>query len=230
MVKAKENDMRVWGIETGRTMRVHWMALELNLEYDVVPITARSGETWTDSFTAITPNQKIPVFQHGSFVLTESAAIISYMSEAFPLPNGFFRGRDAKTRAKINQWCYFVMTELDAHSLYLISRHDSLREIYGAEPTAVASAEQYFKKQITAASKRMTNGEAYLVEDQFSVADILMITVLDWANLYDLDVPEVLGKYREHVQMRPAYQDARKVNFPNGIPNSVLRAKAVATK
>ena len=76
----------------------------------------------------------------------------------------------------------------------------------------------------------MNDGEAYLVEDQFSVADILMTTVLDWAILYDLDVPEVLGKYRERVQMRPAYQGARKVNFPNGIPNSVLRAKAIATK
>ena len=65
MAKAKEKNMRVWGIETGRTMRVHWMALELNLEYDVVPITARSGETSTDSFTAITPNQKFLCFSMG---------------------------------------------------------------------------------------------------------------------------------------------------------------------
>ena len=76
----------------------------------------------------------------------------------------------------------------------------------------------------------MNDGEAYLVEDQISVADILMITVLDWAILYDLDVPKIVGKYRERVQMRPAYQEARKVNFPNGIPNSVLRAEAVASK
>ena len=230
MAELKEKNSRVWGIETGRTMRVHWMALELNLEYDVIPITARSGETSTDSFTAINPKQKIPVFQHGSLVLTESAAIIGYMSEAFPLPDGFFRGNDAKTRAKINEWCYFVMTELDAHSLYLIRRHDSLREIYGSEPTAVASAEEYFKKQINAASRRMIDGDAYLVENQFSVADILMTTVLDWASLDELDVPEVAGKYREYVQMRPAYQDARKVNFPNGIPKSVLRTTAVASK
>lgn len=230
MAKAKNKDIRVWGIETGRAMRVHWMALELNLDYDVIPITARSGETSTDTFTAMNPKQKIPVLQHGSLVLTESAAIISYMSEVFPLHNGLFRGNDAETRAKINEWCYFVMTELDAHSLYFIRRHDSLREIFGAEPTAVASAEQYFKKQINAASKRMNDGQTYLVENQFSVADILMTTVLDWAILYDLDVPKIVGKYRERVQMRPAYQEARKVNFPNGIPNSVLRAGASASK
>jgi len=224
MAKAKEKNIRVWGIETGRAMRVHWMARELNLEYEVIPITARSGETQTDSFTVLNPKQKIPVFQHGPLVLTESAAIIGYMSDAFPLPKGFLRGNDATGRAKINEWCYFAMTELDAHSLYLIRRHDSLKEIYGAEPTAVASAEEYFKKQIGAASKRMTDGCAYLVENQFSIADILMTSCLDWATLYEIDVPEIVHKYREHVRKRPGYQDAKKVNFPNGIPKSVLRS------
>ena len=76
----------------------------------------------------------------------------------------------------------------------------------------------------------MKDGQTYLVENQFSVADILMTTVLDWAILYDLVVPKIVAKYRERVQMRPAYQEARKVNFPNGIPNSVLRAGASASK
>ena len=92
MAKAENKDIRVWGIETGRAMRVHWMALELNLDYEVIPITARSGETSTEMFTTMNPKQKIPVLQHGSLVLTESAAIIGYMSEAFPLHNGLFRG------------------------------------------------------------------------------------------------------------------------------------------
>ena len=34
----------------------------------------------------LNPRHKIPVLQHGSFVLTESAAIIQYLSETFTDP------------------------------------------------------------------------------------------------------------------------------------------------
>ena len=224
MPEAEVKNIKVWGIESVRCMRVHWMARELNLEYEVIPIRSRSGETLTDSFTEINPKQKIPVFQHGSLVLTESAAIIGYMSETFVLPKGFFRGNDAEGRAKISEWCYFVMTELDAHSLYLIRRHDSLKDVYGATPVAVASAEEYFKKQISAASTRMKGGSSYLVGDQFSIADILLTSCLDWAISYDIDVPDLVHKYREQVLIRPGYQDAVKTNYPNGTPKSVLRS------
>ena len=224
MDQNSSKSIKVWGIETGRCMRVHWMALELGLDYEVVPIGARSGETHTEVFTKLNPKQKIPVLQHGPIVLSESAAIIHYMAETFPLPNDFFVAKDAVGRAKLNEWCYFIMTELDAHSLYLIRRHDSLKDIYGAEPTAVASAEEYFKKQIRAACKRINNGAIYLMENQFSIADILLTSCLDWAVTYEIDLPDLMRSYREKVHKRPRFSDAFAVNFPNGIPKSVLRS------
>ena len=217
--------IRVWGIESGRCMRVYWMAEELGLTYEIVPITSRSGETLSPEFSTLNPIQKIPVFEHGPVVLSESAAIITYMADKFSLPEGFSNGNTPELKAKISEWCFFVMTELDAHSLYLIRRHDSLKEVYGAAPEAVASAEEYFKKQIQAATKKMDHRGPYIVGEDFSIADILLSSCLDWATAYKVDVPDEMLRYREVVHKRPAYQKALTINYPQGIPTSMLRSK-----
>ena len=59
----------LWGRGSGRTMRAHWMLREFGLEYDIKPIQSRTGETQTAEYTAINPKQKIPLLQHGNFVL-----------------------------------------------------------------------------------------------------------------------------------------------------------------
>jgi len=77
------HDLTVWGVGTPRTMRVHWMLLELGLDYECHPIQSRTGETLTDEFRRLNPRHKIPVLRHGVFVLTESAAILQYLGETF---------------------------------------------------------------------------------------------------------------------------------------------------
>ena len=216
MPEAEVKNIKVWGIESVRCMRVHWMAQELGLDYEIVPIRSRSGETLTETFTKLNPKQKIPVFEHGPLVLSESAAIIGYMSETFPLPKGFFVAEDVGGRATLSEWCYFIQMELDAHALYLIRRHDYLKHIYGAAPTAVASAEEYFLKQLNAVTKRIDTAGNYLMGEKFSTADILLVSCIDWAIAYEISLPQVVHRYRAHVAERPAYQHALKVNYPNG--------------
>ena len=62
------------------------MLLELGLEYEFHPIGSRTGETQTDEFMQLNPRHKIPVLQHESFVLTESAAIIQYLERDIGKP------------------------------------------------------------------------------------------------------------------------------------------------
>jgi glutathione S-transferase len=125
------HDLTLWGVGTSRTMRPHWMLLELGLEYEFHAIGSRTGETKTDEFLRINPRHKIPVLRHGSFTLTESAAIIQYLGETFARPELIAVPRDAESRAALNEWCYFIATELDAGSLYVMRRHVGLEHIYG---------------------------------------------------------------------------------------------------
>jgi glutathione S-transferase len=206
-------DLTVWGIGTSRTMRAHWMLLELGLEYECHPIQSRTGETHTDEFKRLNPRHKIPVLRHGSLVVSESAAIIQYLSETFPSSPEIYVPSDAVSRARLNEWCYFIMSELDAGSLYVIRRHDGLPQIYGAAPTAVESAKDYFLHNLEAMAARIGSDKTYLCGDRLSVADILLVTCLDWAALCGIALPETVSRYRQRVALRPAYHAALKKNF-----------------
>src|SRR5256885_10211908 len=133
------HELTLFGTGTSRTMRAHWMLLELGLDYETRPIQSRTGETLTEQFLRLNPRHKIPVLQHKSFVLTESAAIIQYLSDTFSDGTRLYVPRDAQARASLNEWCYFIMTELDAGSLYVVRRHEGLASIYGEAPSAVDS-------------------------------------------------------------------------------------------
>lgn len=195
-------------------MRPHWMLLELGLEYEFHAIGSRTGETMTDEFMRLNPRHKIPVLQHGSFTLTESAAIIQYLNETFANPEVMAAPRDAESRAVLNEWCYLISTELDAGSLYVVRRHVGLEHIYGAAPKAVEAARSYFVENAEAMAPRIGKSGRYLMGDQFSVADILLMTCLEWAVTERIPLSDTLHEYRARVAMRPAYQKALERNFP----------------
>jgi len=189
------------------------MLLELGLEYECHPIQSRTGETLTDEFKRLNPRHKIPVLRHGSLVLTESAAIIHYLSETFANSQKVYVPSEAVGRARLHEWCYFIMSELDAGSLYVVRRHDGLKQIYGAAPVAVESAKSYFLHNIETKAARIGSDKNYVCGDRLSVADVLLMTCLDWAAPCGIALPEPWSHYRQRVALRPAYQAALKKNF-----------------
>ncbi len=205
------DELIVWGIGTPRTMRANWMMAEFRLDHELRPIRSRGGEIETAEFLAFNPKHKVPVLQHGGMVLTESAAIITYLSETFETPAGFFVPGAGPRRARLNELCFFIMTELDAH-LYLLRRHLDLSGLYGEAPKAVASARDTFSDQIGAMVKTWPGDAEFTMEEGMSVADILLGTVLASAKRREIALPGILEDYLGRVTARPAYIKALEIN------------------
>jgi glutathione S-transferase len=141
--------MRIlWGVGTSRTMRPHWAFHELDLDFECRPISPSSGETRTAEFTALTARQKIPLFQDNELVLTESAAIIWYLSETYGQDHNRLIPTDPRERARCLEWCFFILGELDETSLYVMRRHSDMQRVYGEAPAAIEAAATYFRKQM----------------------------------------------------------------------------------
>lgn len=206
------HELTLFGIGTSRTMRAHWTLLELGLDYESRPIESRTGETLTEQFRRLNPRHKVPVLQHNAFVLTESAAIVQYLSESFADRTKLYVPQDGQARALLNEWCYFIMTELDAASLYVVRRHEGLASVYGEAPSAVDSAKAYFLHNLEAMTPRIARAP-YLLGELLSPADILFTTCLDWASASSIDLPQEAVDYRRRIAQRPAYQEALKRNF-----------------
>lgn len=200
----------LWGVESARALRVHWALIELGLEYRTERIQSRSGETETPAYRRLNPRGKIPVFEDGALVLSESAAIVTYLAETYG--KGRLIPAQGAERAKYFEWISFISMEIDATTLYVLRRHEALAHLYGEAPTANAAARGYFDRMITAAARELEDGRPYLLGAGFSGADIVMTTCLDWALSYDVPLPEPWLDYRERTVARPAHARAVAAN------------------
>lgn len=67
-----------------RAQMAHWMLEEAGAPYKTVLIDFAKGENRTPEFLAINPMGKLPTIVHRGVVVTETAAIIAYVADAFP--------------------------------------------------------------------------------------------------------------------------------------------------
>jgi glutathione S-transferase len=204
----------LWGVGTSRTIRAHWALHELGLAFDLRPILPRTGQTQTPEFSALTARQKIPLLQDDSLVLTESAAIVMYLSDTYGQTDNRLVPIAAHERARCLEWCFFVISELDATSLYVMRRHGDLRHIYGEAPNANEAAAAYFQKQMRAVERALDDSPHYILGERFTAADILLSTCVTWAIRYGIKVADAVIAYNERVTSRPAYLRARETNTP----------------
>ncbi len=188
------------------------MCHELGLDYEPVLIGSRTGATQTEEFRTLNPKEKIPVMVDGDFVLSESAAIVTYLGDTY--------GRDAllvpapytRERALYNQWSSFVPMELDAHTLYVMRKHRDLSHLYGEAPAAIETAIAGFNKQVAVAEQAL-EGREYIVGGHFTAADIMLTSVLTWATAYGIDLSPPLLEYCGRQTARDAFKSAAKLNF-----------------
>jgi glutathione S-transferase len=207
-------DLTLWGATTSRTIRAHWALRELGLPYRCRPILSRSGETTTPQFTAVNPRQKIPALVDGDFVITESAAIITYLSTTYATPDNALVPTDPLGRARYDEWAYFILTELDATSLYVVRRHQGLPGIYGEAPVAVDAALAYFQRQVGSVAATLNDGRPWLMGDRFTGVDMLLTTCLTWATGLKQPLAASLADFRDRAIARPAYVAAAAANQP----------------
>ena len=201
----------LWGAGTARTLRPIWMAEELGLAYTLHPISPRTGETQTPAFTALTRKQKVPFFESDAVRLSESLAICRYMQGAFPA-SGWPVPQDGIAQAKEDEWCAYIYGEIDETALSVIRRHEDLHDIYGAAPEAAASARAYLDRHFAVIDAHLADCET-LLESGFGLADLLLVSCLDWAGFHKCALPAHLAAYRTRHARRPAYKKAMKINY-----------------
>jgi glutathione S-transferase len=193
-------------------LRAHWALAELDLPYERRPIRPRTGETKTEEFTRLTARQKVPVLQDGDLVLTESAAIVAYLSDRYGSKENPLYPADPIERAVCLEWNFFIISELDAASLYVIRRHNALRHIYGEAPVANEAAAEYFAAQMRSVDRALGDGRRFIASDRFSSADILLSSCLTWATGYGVPISPTAHDYNARVTARPSYARAVEQN------------------
>ena len=67
-----------------RSSIVHWMLEEVGEPYDIHLVSFKKGENLKPEYLAVNPMGKVPALRHGDVVITEAAAICTYLADEFP--------------------------------------------------------------------------------------------------------------------------------------------------
>ena len=81
--------LKILGAPHSRAFRVIWLANELGIPYEHIPVTfsvpnAQCKEPW---YLALNPNGLVPAIDDGGFVMWETAAINLYLAETSRTPS-----------------------------------------------------------------------------------------------------------------------------------------------
>jgi glutathione S-transferase len=198
--------MRLYGHPNTRSTRALWALEEAEATYNYVQVNLLKGEARSAAFLEINPGGKLPALVDGNLILTESAAICMYIADKFPAAQ-LAPAHASLQRAKLNQWCFFALSELE-QPLWTLAKHTfALPEKYRV-PEIMDTTRWEFARAVTVLAAGLGERE-YIVGDTFSAADILIANTLNWARSRSVEIqPPLLNAYADRMLARPALQRA----------------------
>jgi len=194
---------KLYGSRNSRSTRVAWVLEELGVPWEWVPLNFRRGDNRTPAFRAMNPSGKVPVLVHGDLVLTESAAIARYLCARHP-EAGLLPPQGTVQAAKVDQWLFFVTTELE-QPLWLKAKHTFALPEKLRVPEVRATADAEFARAAQQADVFFGEGP-FAVGERFTVADVFLAHTCLWstvAKLWDQLSPS-LQSYAQRQLDRPA--------------------------
>lgn len=199
--------IKVYGYPKSRSLRVLWALEEAGAAYEFVQVDLLKGEGRSPAYLQINPSGKVPALVDGDFVLTESAAIVTYVGELYP-DAGLTPDPGTHERAHYLQWSFFAMAELE-QPLWTIAKHQFALPEDWRVPAIFDTAQKEFGLALKVLEAGLGD-QAFILGNHFSAADILISLTLSWAkNTGNLPDAEPWAGYLERTLSRPALERAR---------------------
>jgi glutathione S-transferase len=196
--------VKIYGMARTRAFRALWVAMELGIEYEHIPVEIGDAGARTPEFLAINPNGRLPAIVDDGFVLVESLAITLYLAKKHGF--GTLYPADPQAEARAWQWTLWALTEVDRGvniwSLHAIRLPAAERDA-GKRDEALGVIATPFKVLDEAVSK-----QPYLLGNDFTVADLNVAAVISRAIEMDLSAVPSLKAWLQRCLERPAAKKA----------------------
>lgn len=183
-----------------RDLRVRWALEEADLPYEARLIGPEDQKSKT--YRVMQPFGQVPAYEEDGLVLFESGAILLHIADrsAVLMPS------DPKARARVTAWMFAAVNSIEPR-IQNLTTIDLFHAKNDWAKTRRPEELSIVQKRLTALSDWL-DGRDYL-EDRFTVADLLMTTVLRIPRHTDViaQMP-VLDAYHLRCEARPAFRKA----------------------
>ncbi len=197
-------EVTLFGTGTNRSARCQWTLQEAGIDYAEID---RSKLASVEDMRRYHPLAKIPAAVIDGRALFESAAICTYIADRAPAAK-LIAAPGAFARAEHDQWVAFCLTEMEAWLWNTAVNTYVLPE----ERRITAGFEQNVKmfKRSAAVPEAHLAQHDYLVENRFTVTDIIVGWCLNWARRQGhLEEFPALRRYVQRLLARPLCALAR---------------------
>jgi glutathione S-transferase len=177
-----------------------WMLEELGEPYDIKLIKLSDGENLKPDYLAVNPMGKVPALKHGDTIITEVAAICTYLADEYPdkklnVPIGTPR------RGVYLKWLFFGPSCMEPAVIDRAAprKEEARRGMLGYGD---------FDTTMNVVAKAVEKGP-WLMGNQFTAADVVIGSNIRWGTIFKL-IPErrEFIDYSARIAARPAAQRA----------------------
>jgi glutathione S-transferase len=178
-----------------------WMLEELGEPYDIHMLDLTKGENREAPYLAINPMGKVPALRDGETVITESAAICTYLADEFPkaklnVPVG------SPQRGVYLKWLFFGPSCVEPAVVDRAAprKEEARRGMLGYGD---------FDTTMNTVAAAVAKGP-WLMGEQFTAADVVVGAGIRWGMMFKMipERPEFLA-YAQRISARPAAQRAQ---------------------
>jgi glutathione S-transferase len=184
---------------------VRWMLEEVGRPYDTRVLDY--GTTMkAPEYLAVNPMGKVPAIVCDGEVVTECAAICTFLADRFP-EAGLAPGANEAGRGTYLRWMFFAAGPLEAavtaRSLGLEPPADKAGTVgYGS-----------FDAMVDALESAVSGDGPWILGERFSAADVYVGSQINWGLMFK-SLPErpAFAAYAERLRARPAYVRAAEID------------------
>ncbi len=184
--------LTIYGIAASRAVRPLWAATELGLRFEHIALNYQTGATRTPAFLAINPNGHIPVVVDqrtseagGEVVVWESMAGALYIARHHGQADGLsITPASPREDAEALRWSFWAVSECESDALTVLMHRLAMPserrrpELAEAAERRLAVPLRVIEQHLAAQQAR---GQAHLAAARFTVADLCVASVLNWA-------------------------------------------------
>jgi len=181
-----------------RDLRVQWALEEMGLSYEVRGWDHTAGETTGPDFSALSPFNQLPLLTDGDLTLSETGAILIHLAGT----SGRLIPADPRGRAETIQWTLAALSTVEAPIQPL-----KLMDM-GAmgEPGETRGCLVGWTRRVLENLDRRLEGRTWIAADDFTIADLLLASVLRQIRHTDLmDAWPNVKAFYDRAMARPAW-------------------------
>jgi glutathione S-transferase len=193
-------DLTLYHATPSRSAVALWMLEEIGQPYDIHKLDLQKGEQLKPDYLAINPMGKVPSLRHKDAIITESAAICTYLADEFPqaklnIPAG------NPQRGVYLKWLFFGPSVFEpAMTDAAFPRKEA------ANPAALGY--RPFDQVLDIMAKAVSKSR-FLMGEQFTAADVVLGSGIRYGTMFKL-IPErkEFSDYIARFAERPALKRA----------------------